>query len=119
MPTLYFEVDGDEPCPVAFGGASDVLVYFLSLVFATRYGSQHDLSKLALLLRNRWAVWSYGISFVGAVLSLGYQESDPVYQGGERPFSNLALSSANPGSLGVAGSSTTTARLPRSHRQQF
>ena len=52
MPTLYFEVDGDEPCPVAFGGASDVLVYFLSLVFATRYGSQHDLSKLALLLRG-------------------------------------------------------------------
>ncbi len=43
-----------------------------------------------------------------AVLSLGYQESDPVYQGGERPFSNLALDSGSPGSLGVAGSSTTT-----------
>jgi hypothetical protein len=26
-----------------------------------------------LLLRNRWAVWSYGLSLVGAVLSLGYQ----------------------------------------------
>ena len=48
MPTLYFEVDGDEPCPIEFAGPSDVLVYFLSLVFATRYGSQHDLSKLAL-----------------------------------------------------------------------
>ena len=52
MPTLYFEVDGDEPCPIEFAGPSDVLVYFLSLVFATRYGSQHDLSKLALLLRG-------------------------------------------------------------------
>ena len=52
MPTLYFEVDGDGRCPVEFGGPSDVLVYFLSLVFATRYGSQHDLSRLALLLRG-------------------------------------------------------------------
>ncbi len=51
MPELYFEVDGHEPCPIAFGGPSGVLVYFLSLVFSTRYGSQHDLSKLSLLLR--------------------------------------------------------------------
>ena len=51
MPKLYFEVDGDEPCPIDFGGPSDVLVYFLSFVFSTRYGSQHDLSKLALMLR--------------------------------------------------------------------
>ena len=51
MPKLYFEVDGDEPCPIDFGGPSGVLVYFLSLVFSTRYGSQHDLSKLALMLR--------------------------------------------------------------------
>jgi len=31
------------------------------------------LGAVLLLLRNRWAVWSYGLSFVGAVLSLGYQ----------------------------------------------
>ena len=43
-----------------------------------------------------------------AVLSIGYQESDPVFQGGDRPFSNLALDSTTPGSLGLAGSSTTT-----------
>ena len=43
-----------------------------------------------------------------AVLSIGYQESDPIYQGGDRPYSNLALDSHSPGSLGVAGSSTTT-----------
>jgi outer membrane receptor protein involved in Fe transport len=43
-----------------------------------------------------------------AVMSLGYIESDPVYQGGDRPWSNLALDSTNPGSLAGAGSSTTT-----------
>jgi hypothetical protein len=26
-----------------------------------------------LLVRSRWAVWSFGISLVGAILSLGYQ----------------------------------------------
>lgn len=31
------------------------------------------LGAVLLLLRNRWAVWSFGISFVGAILSLGYQ----------------------------------------------
>lgn len=31
------------------------------------------LGSVLLLLRSRWAVWSLGISFVGAVLSLGYQ----------------------------------------------
>lgn len=43
-----------------------------------------------------------------AVISLGYQESDPVYQGGERAWSNLALDSTTPGNLAAAGSSTTT-----------
>ena len=52
MPRLYFEADAPEPCPIAFGGASDVLVYFLSLAFSTRYGSIHPLSQLALLLRG-------------------------------------------------------------------
>jgi hypothetical protein len=31
------------------------------------------LGSVLLLLRNRWAVWSLGLSLVGAVLSLGYQ----------------------------------------------
>lgn len=26
-----------------------------------------------LLMRHRWAVWAYGLSFIGAVLGLGYQ----------------------------------------------
>ena len=37
---------------MGFGGTDEVLVYFLSLAFSTRYGSQHDLSRLALLLRG-------------------------------------------------------------------
>ena len=43
-----------------------------------------------------------------AVISLGYQESDPVYQGGDRPYSTLALNSKTPGNLNAGGSSTTT-----------
>ena len=31
------------------------------------------LGSVLLLLRNRWAVWSYGLSLLGAVLGLGYQ----------------------------------------------
>jgi outer membrane receptor protein involved in Fe transport len=43
-----------------------------------------------------------------AVINLGYQESDPVYQGHDRPWSQLALASSSPGFLPAAGSSTTT-----------
>lgn len=55
MPTFYFETDppGDEGDAPRFGGPADVLVYFLSLVFSTRYGSQHPLSQLALILRGQ------------------------------------------------------------------
>ena len=31
------------------------------------------LGSILLLLRNKWAVWSFGLSLVGAVVSLGYQ----------------------------------------------
>lgn len=43
------------------------------------------LGSLLLLIRSRWAVWSFGLSLVGAVLSLGYQ---------------LALAPPMPGSTG-------------------
>lgn len=52
MPTLVFETDPPGDCAPAFGGPSDVVVHFLSLAFATRYGSIHPLSQLALLLRG-------------------------------------------------------------------
>jgi hypothetical protein len=31
------------------------------------------LGAVLLLVRSRWAVWAYGLSLIGAVLSLGYQ----------------------------------------------
>jgi hypothetical protein len=31
------------------------------------------LGSVLLLIRSRYAVWAFGISFVGAILSLGYQ----------------------------------------------
>ena len=31
------------------------------------------LGSVLLLIRSRWAVWSFGISMVGAIVSLGYQ----------------------------------------------
>ena len=43
-----------------------------------------------------------------AVINIGYQESDPVFQGGDRPWSTLALDSGDPGNLGLSGSSVTT-----------
>ena len=52
MPRFFFETDAAESCPVDLGGPGDVLVYFLSLAFSTRYGSLHPLSQLALLLRG-------------------------------------------------------------------
>ena len=49
---LYFETDAADPCPLGFEGPTDMLVYFLSLAFSTRYGAQHDLARLALILRG-------------------------------------------------------------------
>ena len=36
------------------------------------------LGSITLLMRSRHAVWSYGLSFVGAVLGLGYQFANPM-----------------------------------------
>ena len=54
--TFVFETDADAACPLAFEGPADVLVHFMSLAFSTRYGSQHDLSRLALLLRGEYGI---------------------------------------------------------------
>jgi hypothetical protein len=56
VPTFVFEADALEPCPIDFGGPADVLVYFMSLAFSTRYGSQHELSRLALVLRGDFGI---------------------------------------------------------------
>jgi len=40
-----------------------------------------------LLLRHRWAVWAFGLSFVGAILGLGYQiVAAPPLPGAEGPL---------------------------------
>ena len=31
------------------------------------------IGSLLLLMRSRWAVWAFGVSLVGAIVSLGYQ----------------------------------------------
>jgi hypothetical protein len=52
VPRLWLETDPPDTAPADFGGPTDVLVYFLSLAFSTRYGSQHPISQLSLLLRR-------------------------------------------------------------------
>ena len=52
MPKLIVEFDPPDEQPVAFGGDTAPLVYFLSFAFAGRYGSQHELTKASLLLRT-------------------------------------------------------------------
>jgi hypothetical protein len=47
-----FDIDGPAPRTPEFGGPTDELVAFLSFGFAARYGAQHDLTALALLLRG-------------------------------------------------------------------
>lgn len=48
------------------------------------------LGSLLLLLRSRWAVWSFGVSLVGAILSLGYQIAlAPPLPGADSPVMKL------------------------------
>lgn len=50
MPALLVDMS-DRPAPVTLPDSAD-LVYFLSFAYATRYGSQHELSRAALRLRG-------------------------------------------------------------------
>ncbi len=53
MPSLMVEFDPPGEAPVAFGGETASLVYFLSFAFAARYGAQHELSLATVLLRDK------------------------------------------------------------------
>ena len=53
MPKLIVEFDPPDEQPVAFGGDTAPLVYFLSFAFAARYGAQHELALATGLLRDR------------------------------------------------------------------
>lgn len=56
MPAAILETTAPEPCPHAFAGETADLVYFLSFAYATRYGSQHELSQASLLLRGEFKI---------------------------------------------------------------
>ena len=56
MPTLHVEFDPAEPCPYAFQGDTSDLVYFLSFAYSARYGSTHELTRAALLLRGEFKI---------------------------------------------------------------
>jgi len=48
------------------------------------------LGSVLLLIRNRWAVWSYGLSLLGAVMGLGYQIAlAPPLAGADRTIDKL------------------------------
>src|SRR6476619_5061735 len=48
------------------------------------------LGSVLLLIRNRWAVWAYGLSLLGAVVGLGYQMAlAPPLAGADRPIDKL------------------------------
>jgi hypothetical protein len=52
MPRLIVELDPTSDAPLTFSKDTAPLVYFLSFAYAARYGSQHELTKAALLLRG-------------------------------------------------------------------
>lgn len=48
------------------------------------------LGSLFLLLRSRWAVWALALSFIGALLSLGYQIAlAPPLEGATSPMMSI------------------------------
>ena len=52
MPHLVVDLDPSAGQPVMFPTDTAPLVYFLSFAHAARYGSQHELTKAALLMRG-------------------------------------------------------------------
>jgi hypothetical protein len=52
MAELIVQTTAGEAAP-AFGGPTDDLIYFLSFAVAERYGSTHDLSGAAAIIRHQ------------------------------------------------------------------
>ncbi|MCY3655763.1 MAG: hypothetical protein OXG95_04020 [Chloroflexi bacterium] len=53
---LYVEFEGDETCPVAFGGDSTIVLFFASWAYSTRFGGQHELAQAAMRMQRRFKV---------------------------------------------------------------
>ena len=53
---LLVEFDAAEACPVAFGGDSTVVLYFVSWAYSLRFGAQHELAQAAMRMQRRHKV---------------------------------------------------------------
>lgn len=53
---LYVEFEGDEACPIAFGGDSTIVLFFASWAYSTRFGGQHELAQAAMRMQRRFKV---------------------------------------------------------------
>ena len=53
---LYVEFEGDEACPVAFGGDSTIVLFFASWAYSVRFGGQHELAQAAMRMQRRFKV---------------------------------------------------------------
>ena len=53
---LYVEFEGDEACPVTFGGDSTIVLFFASWAYSVRFGGQHELAQAAMRMQRRFKV---------------------------------------------------------------
>lgn len=53
---LYVEFEGDEACPVAFGGDPTIVLFFASWAYSVRFGGQHELAQAAMRMQRRFKV---------------------------------------------------------------
>lgn len=56
MPRIVLDFDPEQPQAPALAGDSADLVYFLSWAFSARYGANHELSAVALVLRGEFQI---------------------------------------------------------------
>ena len=53
---LHVEFEGDEECPVAFGGDPTIVLFFASWAYSVRFGGQHELAQAAMRMQRRFKV---------------------------------------------------------------
>lgn len=53
---LYVEFEGDEACPVVFGGDPTIVLFFASWAYSVRFGGQHELAQAAMRMQRRFKV---------------------------------------------------------------
>ena len=73
MPTIHIDLDPPGEMPVAFGGETASLAYFLSFAFAARYGAQHELTQVAQRLRGK----AHGIDLKPLLTFADREADDP------------------------------------------